>query len=230
MIRHQAELIEPTAENKQIIKWIDIVYEKAENRGKLDLKSLYKELSSGYKNGKFPILKYLLTPTGFETLNIDLLNLENKDQTWFHSGGMGDMGVDGFGIDNDGTVVGLLQCKIGRFKLEKLKKDMKERLNVLIDNQNKEHIKITLYIATLSDLSHSKEILGGDLIDGIVKYKILDYKRIECLIGKHKKELGQALRWISDVVPDNNSEDCLKPKAEVPFQLPRSQSTSEPVI
>jgi len=223
MIRAQAKLIKPTAKNKQIIKWIDIVYEKTENREKLDLKSLYKELSSGYKNGEFPILKYLLTPTGLETLGIDLLNLENKDQTWFHSGGMGDMGVDGFGIDNDGNVVGLLQCKIGRFKLgkktskskelEELKNDIKERLNVLIDDQNKEHREITLYIVTLSDLSHSKEILEGDLIDGIVKYKILDYERIECLVGKRKKELGQTWRWVSDVVPNNNSEDCLKLKA-----------------
>jgi hypothetical protein len=213
MIRRQAKLIEPT-EDKQIIKWIDIAYEKAKNREKLDLKSLYKELSSGYKNGEFPILKYLLTPTGLETLSIDLLNLENKDQTWFHSGGMGDMGVDGFGIDNDGNVVGLLQCKIkiGLDNLEKLKNDIKERLNVLIDSQNKEYREITLYIATLSDLPNSKEILEGDLIKGIARYKILDYKRIECLVGKHKKELGQALRWISDVVPNNNFEDCLKLK------------------
>jgi len=244
MLRFQAKLIEPTAkdieliEDKQIIKWIDVVYEKAKNREKLDLKSLYKELSSGCKNGEFPILKYLLTPTGLETLSINLLNLENKDQIWLHSGGMGDMGVDGFGIDTDGNVVGLLQCKIG-FKLnkkgksndlKKLKNDIKERLNALIDNQNKEHKEITLYIATLSDLSDSKEISEGDLIKDIARYKILDYKRIECLVGKHKKELGQAWRWISDVVPNNNSEDCLKPKAEVPFQLPRSQSTSEPVI
>jgi len=236
MLRFQAKLIEPTAKDKQIIKkeeiikWVDIVYEKAKNREKLDLKSLYKELSNGYKNGKFPILKYLLTPTSLETLSIDLLNLENKDQTWFHSGGMGDMGVDGFGIDNDGNVVGFLQCKKELENPEKLKNYIKERLNALIQNQNEEHREITLYIATLSDLSHSKEILEGDLIEGIARYKILDYKRIECLVGKHKKELGQALRWISDVVPDNNSEDCLKPKAEVPFQLPRSQSTSEPVI
>jgi len=236
MLRSQAKLSEPTAKDKQIIKkkeiieWVDIVYEKAKNREKLDLRSLYKELSSGYKNGKFPILKYLLTPTRLETLSIDLLNLENKDQTWFHSGGMGDMGVDGFGIDNDGNVVGLLQCKKELKNPEKLKKDIKERLNALIDNQNEEHKEITLYIATLSDLSHSKEIFEGDLIEGIARYKILDYERIECLVGKHKKELGQALRWISDVVPDNNSEDCLKPKAEVPFPLPRSQSASEPVI
>ena len=215
MIRRQAKLIEPT-EDKQIIKWIDIAYEKAKNREKLDLKSLYKELSSGYKNGEFPILKYLLTPTGLETLSIDLLNLENKDQTWFHSGGMGDMGVDGFSIDNDGNVVGLLQCKIkiGLDNLEKLKNDIKERLNVLIDSQNKEYREITLYIATLSDLPNSKEILEGDLIKGIARYKILDYKRIECLVGKHKKELGQTWRWISDVVSDNNyPEDCLKLKA-----------------
>jgi hypothetical protein len=54
-----------------------------------------------------------------------------------------------------------------------------------------------------------------DFINGVlVRYKILDYKRIECLVGKHKKELEQAWRWISDVVPDNNyPEDCLKLKA-----------------
>ena len=127
-------------------------------------------------------------------------------------------------------VVGFLQCKIKLDNPENLKNDIKKRLNALIDNQNEEHKEITLYIATLSDLSDSKEVLEGDLIEGIAKYKILDYKRIECLVGKYKKELGQAWRWISDVVPNNNSEDCLKPKAEVPFQLPRSQSTSEPVI
>jgi len=244
MIRSQAKLSGLTAkdieliEDKQIIKWIDVAYEKAKNREKLDLKSFYEELSSSYKNDEFPILKYLLTPTGLETLSINLLNLENKDQTWFHSGGMGDMGVDGFGIDNDGNVVGFLQCK-KEFKLNEkgessdlknLKNDIKERLIALIDKQNEEHKEITLYIATLSDLSDSKEVLEGDLIEGIAKYKILDYKRIECLVGKHKKELGQTLRWISDVVPDNDSEDCLKPKAEVPFQLPLSQSASEPVI
>jgi len=230
MIRSQAKLNGLTAketakdiewiEDKQIIKWIDVVYEKAKNREKLDLKSLYKELSSSYKNGEFPILKYLLTPTGLETLSINLLNLENKDQTWFHSGGMGDMGVDGFGIDNDGNAVGFLQCK-KEFKLNKkgessdlknLKNDIKERLIALIDKQNREHVEITLYIATLSDLSDSKEVLEGDLIEGIAKYKILDYKKIECLVGKYKKELEQTLRWISDAVPNNNFEDCLKLK------------------
>jgi len=233
MMMGQAKLIKPnSAKNKLInrltIKWIDTVYEKAKNREKPDLKSLFSELSSFYKKEEskkkgFPILKYLLTPTGLEVLSIELLNLENKGQTWFHSGGMGDMGVDGFGIDNDGNVVGLLQCKIGRFKvskktgkskeLEELKKSIKERLKILLDNQNKEYKEITLYIVTLSDLSHSKEILEGDLIDGVVKYKILDYGKIEDLVGNYKIELGQKWRWISDVVPNNNSEDCLKLKA-----------------
>jgi len=220
MIRSQAKLSGLKAkdigliEDKQIIKWIDVVYEKAKNREKLDLKPLYKELSSSYKNGEFPILKYLLTPTGLETLSINLLNLENKDQTWFHSGGAGDMGVDGFGIDNDGNVVGFLQCKIKLDNPENLKNDIKERLIALIDKQNREHVEITLYIATLSDLSNLEESSQKDFINGVlVRYKILDYKKIECLVVKHKKELGQAWRWISDVVPDNNSEDCFKLKA-----------------
>ena len=50
-------------------------------------------------------------PSAFEHLCVALLQLEDPQSVWVQVGGAGDGGVDGIGADEQGSVVGLLQCK-----------------------------------------------------------------------------------------------------------------------
>ena len=50
-------------------------------------------------------------PYEFEHLVVALLQLEQPDRVWRHTGGSGDGGVDGIGLNADGEICGLLQCK-----------------------------------------------------------------------------------------------------------------------
>lgn len=54
---------------------------------------------------------YSLTPTSFEHLSVDLLQLEFPAEHWLHVGGSGDGGVDGIGFGQSGEVLGSVQCK-----------------------------------------------------------------------------------------------------------------------
>ena len=52
-----------------------------------------------------------LTPTSFEHLVVSLLQLEHPTETWQHTGGPGDGGIDGIGSGSRGGTVGLVQSK-----------------------------------------------------------------------------------------------------------------------
>ena len=54
----------------------------------------------------------VLSPNAFEHLVVSLLQLEHPDEVWQHTGGPGDGGVDGFGANETGNVVGLVQAKL----------------------------------------------------------------------------------------------------------------------
>lgn len=53
-----------------------------------------------------------VTASSFEHLVVSLLQLENPDLRWMHTGGAGDGGVDGLAANDHGETVGLLQCKL----------------------------------------------------------------------------------------------------------------------
>lgn len=52
-----------------------------------------------------------LSPSIFELLVVELLQLEQPDVHWHHVGGSGDGGVDGIAVTGEGQLVGVLQCK-----------------------------------------------------------------------------------------------------------------------
>ena len=53
----------------------------------------------------------LNNPCAFENLVVELLQLENPHETWVHTGGPGDGGIDGIGSNEAGEIVGLMQAK-----------------------------------------------------------------------------------------------------------------------
>lgn len=56
-------------------------------------------------------MSFYLTPSAFEHLAVELLQLEYPTGHWLHVGGSGDGGVDGICVENDGSVRCTLQCK-----------------------------------------------------------------------------------------------------------------------
>lgn len=52
-----------------------------------------------------------LSPSIFEHLCVDLMQLENPTEFWTHVGGSGDGGADGLGYGPEGRVAAVLQCK-----------------------------------------------------------------------------------------------------------------------
>lgn len=50
-------------------------------------------------------------PNEFEHLVVALLQLEQPDRIWRHVGGSGDGGVDGMGLEANGNLCAILQCK-----------------------------------------------------------------------------------------------------------------------
>ena len=63
-----------------------------------------------------------LTPYSFENLVVALLQLENQDQIWQQTGGVGDGGIDGLGSNENGEVVGLMQAKLKAWSMPELSK------------------------------------------------------------------------------------------------------------
>lgn len=63
-----------------------------------------------------------VTPYSFENLVVALLQLENQDQIWEQTGGVGDGGVDGLGSNENGEVVGLMQAKLKAWSTPELSK------------------------------------------------------------------------------------------------------------
>ena len=57
------------------------------------------------------LIDTLNNPSTFENLVVSLLQLEHPDEMWHHTGGSGDGGIDGFGCNEAGDVVGLMQAK-----------------------------------------------------------------------------------------------------------------------
>ena len=53
-----------------------------------------------------------LTASAFEHLVVSLLQLERPNEIWYQAGGPGDGGIDGFGSNEEGEVVGLMQAKL----------------------------------------------------------------------------------------------------------------------
>ncbi len=61
-----------------------------------------------------------LSPSSFENLVVNLLQLEHPEESWIHTGGTGDLGVDGYkrGPQND-AYTGLLQAKLATSEMPK---------------------------------------------------------------------------------------------------------------
>ena len=62
----------------------------------------------------------LNNPSAFENLVVSLLQLEHPDEMWHHTGGSGDGGIDGFGSNEVGAVVGLMQAKFRAYRAPNL--------------------------------------------------------------------------------------------------------------
>ena len=63
----------------------------------------------------------LSNPCAFENLVVALLQLEHPHEIWNHSGGPGDGGIDGFGSNDAGEVVAVMQAKYYAAKAPKLR-------------------------------------------------------------------------------------------------------------
>lgn len=125
-----------------------------------------------------------LTPTSFEHLVVSLLQLEHLAQSWQHTGGPGDGGIDGFGSDQQRNTVGLLQAK---FFAKQAPNFVTSRLRSLPQaHQGPESAtpRIRRYIAVLLP-EHPKRPKDGSCF--------LDLEWVAEAVQRHWKRLPQAL-------------------------------------
>ena len=84
--------------------------------------SVLDQILNGVRVGRMPwtlepkevkrhLVDTLSNPCAFENLVVALLQIEHPDETWHHTGGPGDGGIDGFGCNEAGEIVGLMQAK-----------------------------------------------------------------------------------------------------------------------
>lgn len=114
------------------------------------------------------------TPSAFEHLAVSLLQLEHPHEVWLQVGGSGDGGVDGVGIDENGRVSGLLQCKWQYWGEEPFAEDSVWK---------KSGKPLKKYLAVLRH--------GGNA--GPADCEFLDIGRIAELVRKHHARLPQAV-------------------------------------
>lgn len=131
-----------------------------------------------------------VSPTMFEHLVVDLLQLEAGNTIgWHHVGGSGDGGVDGIGLSPDRNVVGIVQCKwLFDHRAGSLLKDMAE----IRDKWPTCQVVLAVLIGpdTLVGLPPWVRYLGRKEIAAHVdKYR--NQLPLAWTIGLHKKDVGQ---------------------------------------
>ena len=117
-----------------------------------------------------------MTPYAFENLVVSLLQLEDQNEIWYQTGGSGDGGIDGLGIDANGVVVGLMQAKLyysSPLNLGKL------NLGNLADKQ-----KLRRYAAILVPEEPTRPTDG--------RTELLDMEWIASAVHRHWRKLPQA--------------------------------------
>lgn len=116
-----------------------------------------------------------ITPSIFEHLICQLLQLENPKEHWWHIGGAGDGGVDGIAVNNESRVVAAVQCK---WKFDSnpytLGKDLQLQLQKQWGNT------VNVYVAILYNEHKDNKIQS---FNGVT---LLNRERIAELLVKHK--------------------------------------------
>lgn len=120
-------------------------------------------------------LDYILSPSIFEHLCVDLLQLENIDERWVHVGGSGDGGIDGIGTNIRNGNISVLQCK-----LRSNKKSLKYEANKFVSGAG------TQYLAWFS--LESSEDIPKDACTS-ERVVLMDREHIAKLVLKHAKKL-----------------------------------------
>jgi hypothetical protein len=104
-----------------------------------------------------------VSPSDFEHLICDLLQREQPGTRWWHTGGSGDGGADGIGIDVQGKVVGVLQCKwlLNQDPAE-LAADLSDRMQRVWGHGAKVYIATLFPRVSLQTALPNVEVLGPD--------------------------------------------------------------------
>jgi len=115
-----------------------------------------------------------ITPSIFEHLICQLLQLENPKEHWWHMGGAGDGGVDGI-VVNNGRVVAAVQCK---WKFDSDPYQLGEKLQRQLQKQWGNPVNV--YVAILYNEHKDNKIQS---FNGVT---LLNRERIAELLVKHK--------------------------------------------
>ncbi|HSW49182.1 MAG TPA: restriction endonuclease [Bryobacteraceae bacterium] len=118
-----------------------------------------------------------VSPMAFEHLVVALLQLEAVPGVyWHHTGGSGDGGVDGIGVNADGQVVGVVQCKW------QFNGSVEGLVRALRDSLPEGQRRIELTVAVLSGVQD----------ETVEDARFLNRRAIADLVWKHRNCLPQA--------------------------------------
>lgn len=124
-----------------------------------------------------------VSPSMFEHLVCELLQLENPGVRWVHVGGAGDGGADGIAIDAQRRVIGMLQCK---WKYDGSIENLVSDLSRQLIGTPKNDCGIRIYVAVLFDRDFENVVST----DGV---RLLTRQEIAALLLKHNERCGMAL-------------------------------------
>ena len=118
-----------------------------------------------------------VSPSMFEHLVCELLQLEHPDLHWVHTGGSGDGGTDGMAINGAGQITALLQCKLH------LKENPLNLGDALRKRAKTWEIEPEIYVASLYDKQSDRSEEG---------ITFLSRRGIAELLLKHRSRCGFA--------------------------------------
>jgi len=142
-------------------------------------------------------LRFYLTPTSFEHLCVDLLNLRDEKAgiRWLHVGGSGDGGVDAAGFDAHGKMTRVLQCK---FERNTTPEKVLNEVRGSFDDGHPEVVFASLWERGEKGMDRPRKNAEANSSSSSSELEVLDGPQIAELCTEHLERVPLLKHWLRD--------------------------------